>query len=102
MNFQKMQEVAIKDLEDYSQLKQSGSSADTQRAAMISRALHTLPEREQDILNQFFVERETRYAGHRARLTAKYGLCLSDLYRLKNQALTNYAVSLLMLKTAVK
>ncbi|MEG1777736.1 MAG: hypothetical protein RR209_02055 [Angelakisella sp.] len=102
MNFQKMQEVAIKDLEGYRQLLESSNNADIQRAMMISRAVHMLPEREQDILNQFFIERETRYAGHRARLTAKYGLCLSDLYRLKSQALTNYCISLLAIKSAGK
>jgi DNA-directed RNA polymerase specialized sigma subunit len=100
VNFQKMQEAAIKDLEDYNRLAASEDSTDRQRAAVISRALHMLPEREQDMLSQFFIDRERRYAGHRARLTAKYGLCISDLYRLKNQALTNYSVSLLALRAA--
>lgn len=98
MNFPQMQEIAIEDLTRYKEFSVSVNKDDRQRAAVTKAALHMLPEREQDILKQFFIERDKRYAGHRARLQAKYDLCLSDLYRLKNQAITNYCISALALK----
>ena len=65
MNFERMKEIAVEDLTQYRKLQQ-GDEADRQRATLIGAALHTLPEREQEVLRQFFIDRETRYAGHRA------------------------------------
>ena len=99
MNFERMKEIAVEDLTQYRKLQQ-GDEADRQRATLIGAALHTLPEREQEVLRQFFIDRETRYAGHRARLQAMFGLCISDLYRLKNDAITNYCLAVLVIRAS--
>ncbi len=100
MNFEKMKETAKEDLKQFRQLKASVDQAEQKKAAVIEAALHILSDREREVLREFFIEREKRYAGHRARLMAKYGLCLSDLYRLKNEALSNYCMCIMAIKAA--
>lgn len=100
MNFERIKEMAVDDLTQYRQLARSESGVDRSRAAAIGAVLHTLPEREQEVLRQFFIDRETRYAGHRARLQAMFDLSISELYRLKNQAITDYCLGLLAFKAA--
>ena len=90
MGFEKMKDKAAEDLKQFRKLE--GSSDQTE--------LRMLSEREREVLREFFIDREKRYAGHRARLQAKYGLCLSDLYRLKNDALSNYCMSIMAIKAA--
>ena len=82
MGFEKMKDTAAEDLKQFRKLE--GSS----------------DQKEREVLREFFIDREKRYAGHRARLMAKYGLCASDLYRLKNEALTNYCMSIMAIKAA--
>ena len=86
MGFEKMKDKAAEDLKQFRKLE--GSSDQTER------------QKEREVLREFFIDREKRYAGHRARLQAKYGLCLSDLYRLKNDALSNYCMSIMAIKAA--
>lgn len=83
MDFEKMREAAIAELEGFRALEESADAAERQRAAFIAAALNTLPQQEQEILRQFFIDRHCRYAGHRAKLQAMYGLSLSELYRQK-------------------
>ena len=87
MDFEKMREAAIAELEGFRVLEESTDAAERQRAAFIAAALNTLPQQEQEILRQFFIDRRCRYAGHRAKLQAMYGLSLSELYRQKNEAI---------------
>ena len=95
MDFEKMREAAIAELEGFRVLEESTDAAERQRAAFIAAALNTLPQQEQEILRQFFIDRRCRYAGHRAKLQAMYGLSLSELYRQKNEAITNYCMAAL-------
>lgn len=74
MDFEKMREAAIAELEGFRVLEESTDAAERQRAAFIAAALNTLPQQEQEILRQFFIDRRCRYAGHRAKLQAMYGL----------------------------
>lgn len=100
MNFEQMKDTAAGDLKQYRKLKESSDQKERQKAAVIGAALNMLSDREKEVLREFFIDREQRYAGHRARLTAKYGLCLSDLYRLKNDALSNYCMCIMAIKAA--
>ena len=100
MDFEKMREAAIAELEGFRALEESADAAERQRAAFIA-ALNTLPQQEQEILRQFFIDRHCRYAGHRAKLQAMYGLSLSELYRQKNGAITNYCMAALAIRAAM-
>lgn len=100
MNFEKMKDTAAEDLKQLRKLKESNDQKERQKAEVIETALQMLSEREREVLREFFIDREKRYAGHRARLMAKYGLCLSDMYRLKNEALANYCMSIMAIKAA--
>ena len=100
MGFEKMKDTAAEDLKQLRKLERSSDQKERQKAAVVNAALQMLPEREREVLREFFIDREKRYAGHRARLMAKYGLCVSDLYRLKNEALTNYCMSIMAIKAA--
>ena len=97
MDFEKMREAAIAELEGFRALEESADAAERQIAA----ALNTLPQQEQEILRQFFIDRHCRYAGHRAKLQAMYGLSLSELYRQKNGAITNYCMAALAIRAAM-
>lgn len=101
MDFEKMRENAIAELEGFRALTGSTAAEDQQRAAFIAAALNTLSQREQEILRQFFVDRKNRYAGHRAKLQAMFGLSLSELYRQKNEAVTNYCMAALAIRAAM-
>ena len=101
MDFEKMREAAIAELEGFRALEESADAAERQRAAFIAAALNTLPQQEQEILRQFFIDRHCRYAGHRAKLQAMYGLSLSELYRQKNEAITNYCMAALAFRAAM-
>lgn len=100
MGFEKMKDTAAEDLKQFRKLEGSSDQKERQKAAVIKAALQMLSEREREVLREFFIDREKRYAGHRARLMAKYGLCVSDLYRLKNDALSNYCMSIMAMKAA--
>lgn len=100
MGFEKMKDAAVEDLRQLRKLERSSDQKERQKAAVIEAALQMLSEREREVLREFFIDREKRYAGHRARLMAKYGLCVSDLYRLKNEALANYCMSIMAIKAA--
>ena len=100
MGFEKMKDKAAEDLKQFRKLEGSSDQIERQKAAVIEAALRMLSEREREVLREFFIDREKRYAGHRARLQAKYGLCLSDLYRLKNDALSNNCMSIMAIKAA--
>lgn len=100
MGFEKMKDKAAEDLKQFRKLEGSSDQAERQKAAVIEAALRMLSEREREVLREFFIDREKRYAGHRARLMAEYGLCLSDLYRLKNDALSNYCMCIMAIKAA--
>lgn len=100
MNFEKMKDTAKEDLKQFRQLKASVDQAEQKKAAVIEAAIRMLSGREREVLREFFIDREKRYAGHRARLMAQYGLCLSDLYRLKNEALSNYCMCIMAIKAA--
>lgn len=101
MDFEKMREAAITELEGFRVLEESTDAAERQRAAFIAAALNTLPQQEQEILRQFFIDRRCRNAGHRAKLQAMYGLSLSELYRQKNEAITNYCMAALAIRAAM-
>ena len=101
MDFEKMREAAIAELEGFRVLEESTDAAERQRAAFIAAALNTLPQQEQEILRQFFIDRRCRYAGHRATLQAMYGVSLSELYRQKNEAITNYCMAALAIRAAM-
>lgn len=101
MDFEKMREAAIAELEGFRVLEESTDAAERQRAAFIAAALNTLPQQEQEILRQFFIDRRCRYAGHRAKLQAMYGLSMSELYRQKNEAITNYCMAALAIRAAM-
>ena len=62
MDFEKMREAAIAELEGFRVLEESTDAAERQRAAFIAAALNTLPQQEQEILRQFFIDRRCRYA----------------------------------------
>lgn len=100
MGFEKMKDTAEEDLKQLRKLEGSSDQKERQKVVVIKAALQMLSEREREVLREFFIDREKRYAGHRARLMAKYGLCVSDLYRLKNEALTNYCMSIMAIKAA--
>ena len=100
MGFEKMKDTAAEDLKQLRRLQGSSDQKEQQKAAVIEKALQMLSEREREVWREFFIDREKRYAGHRARLMAKYGLCISDLYRLKNDALSNYCMSIMAMKAA--
>lgn len=100
MGFEKMKDMAVEDLKQLRKLERSSDQKERQKAAVVKVALQMLSEREREALREFFIDREKRYAGHRARLMAKYGLCVSDLYRLKNEALTNYCMCIMAIKAA--
>lgn len=100
MGFEKMKDMAVEDLKQLRKLERSSDQKERQKAAVVNAALQMLSEREREALREFFIDREKRYAGHRARLMAKYGLCVSDLYRLKNEALTNYCMCIMAIKAA--
>lgn len=92
---------AAEEVEGFRVLEESTDAAERQRAAFIAAALNTLPQQEQEILRQFFIDRRCRYAGHRAKLQAMYGLSLSELYRQKNEAITNYCMAALAIRAAM-
>lgn len=100
MDFEKMRENAIAELESFRALE-GGTAEERQHAALISAALNTLSKQEQEILRQFFVDRKKRYAGHRAKLQSMFGLSLSELYRRKNEAITNYCMAVLAIRAAI-
>lgn len=100
MDFEKLRENAIDELECFRALE-SGTAEERQRAAFIAAALNTLSQQEQEILRQFFIDRKSRYAGHRAKLQAMFGLSLSELYRQKNEAITNYCMAALTIRAAM-
>lgn len=100
MDFERMKDTAAEDLKQFRKLEASSDQKERQKAAVIETALQMLSEKEREVLREFFIDREKRYAGHRVRLQAKYGLCLSDLYRLKNDALSNYCMSIMAIKAA--
>lgn len=100
MGFEKMKDAAENDLKQFRKLKGSKDQGEQRKAAVIETALQMIPEREREVLREFFIDREKRYAGHRARLQAKYGLCLSDLYRLKNDALSDYCMGIMAIKAS--
>lgn len=63
MDFEKMREAAIAELEGFRVLEESTDAAERQRAAFIAAALNTLPQQEQEILRQFFIDRRCPLCG---------------------------------------
>lgn len=100
MDFEKLRENAIAELEGFRALE-SGTAEEQQRAAFIAAALKMLSQQEQEILRQFFIDRKSRYAGHRTKLQAMFDLSLSELYRQKNEAITNYCMAALTIRAAM-
>ena len=67
MNFEKMKDTAAEDLKQLRKLKESNDQKERQKAAVIETALQMLSEREREVLREFFIDRQKRYAGHRPR-----------------------------------
>ena len=57
MGFEKMKDTAAEDLKQFRKLEGSSDQKERQKAAVIKAALQMLPEREREILREFFIDR---------------------------------------------
>ena len=56
MGFEKMKDTAAEDLKQFRKLEGSSDQKERQKAAVIKAALQMLPEREREILREFFID----------------------------------------------
>lgn len=100
MDFNMLKKSAANELTQYPRLAASSEPADQAKATAIRQAIGALPDRERDMLEQFFVNRKTRFDGHVARLCVKYKMDKGSVHRVKNEALLYYCVCMMAAKMA--
>jgi DNA-directed RNA polymerase specialized sigma subunit len=97
MDYKRLHNIAITELKQYKELTRSERPEQKHQADMMCAVLNSISERERYILEQFFINgEEGKKNGHRDVAMAKYGLSRTELYRLKDAALTNYCFSMLI------
>lgn len=99
MDFEKMKEMAAKDLKQLRKL-QTGSREERKKAADMEKALQMLSERELEVLKEVYIDRGKRFTGFEARLQEKFGVCRAGVHRLKHNALSHYCIGIVMIKAA--
>ena len=97
MDYKQLHETAITELGQYRELAASGNVKDNQKAAVISATLLSLSERDRYILEQLFTySTKRKKEEYVANVMVKYGLSKTELYRLREGALTNYCISMII------
>lgn len=97
MDYKRLHETAIAELKQYNDLAASDSAADIQKAATIRAVMQDLQEKERFALEQFYIKgEEGRRNGHVDNILSKYGISKTELYRLRDSALTNYCFAMII------
>jgi hypothetical protein len=97
MDYKQLHITAIEELKQYRALETSADPKDQQKAVLIRAAMSGTSEREQFVLEQFYInDEEGRRNGHVDSILSKYEISRTELYRLRDSALTNYCFSMLI------
>lgn len=97
MDYKQIHIIAIEELKQYNDLAASTDAADIQKAAMIRAVMQDLQEKERFALEQFYINgEERRRNGHVDNILSKYGISRTELYRLRDSALTNYCFAMMI------
>ena len=97
MDYKQLHTTAIAELKQYNDLAVSIDQKDRDKAAIIRAAILSTSEKEQFALEQFFINNEEgRRNGHTDKIMSKFGLSRTELYRLRDSALTNYCFAMII------